>query len=505
MALAATWATLPHKVVRPAAAYSGRLPTSVRKAMSSSSSGTAAQNFCCWGLLTSGLGLWRRTPRSSPPSAAARSAGSKAGAAASNSNDPLAVFVVLRKDLDWPTGAMINQACHACSAMAWEAREDEDAVNYFSEGLEGHMVKSTMGAKSQGELEDVTKKLEEAGIPYKLWVEQPEDIPVCVATWPRKRSVLRKVLKKLSRSWPSEDVKRGVAILHRPGGSERDAKDFTFDAVFNADMTQQQIFDDTAADILDSVMDTTSQDTTYLVRGSYLEIYNEEIRDLLSKNPKGRCELKALMRSPGVFLRKHSKGVFQSGLCAVEELIWMLAPGTWCSGQSLPKSGATMPSECPPDNSASTAGKGLKGLEFGPTSSLQGPPSPYPPGPLQSQTNSALPCAPEPGFRGDDRAADFVGARHTRHPWFFLTHQEEKLQLHNAGRCHPCVAFALREDGCWKGDECSHCHFCNAATARVRRSQLQSEARRRRRRARRLQQSSCREPPEEEDILESAQ
>mmetsp|Transcript_72753 Transcript_72753/g.101119 ORF Transcript_72753/g.101119 Transcript_72753/m.101119 type:complete len:96 (+) Transcript_72753:3-290(+) len=94
---------------------------------------------------------------------------------------------------------MINQACHACSAMAWEAREDEDAVNYFSEGLEGHMVKSTMGAKSKGELEDVTKKLEEAGIPYKLWVEQPEDIPVCVATWPRKRSVLRKVLKKLSR------------------------------------------------------------------------------------------------------------------------------------------------------------------------------------------------------------------------------------------------------------------------------------------------------------------
>lgn len=134
------------------------------------------------------------------------------------------------------------------------------------------------------------------------------------------------------------DVKRHVAILTRPGGSERDAKDFTFDAVFDANMSQQQIFDDTAADILDSVMDgfngtifaygqtgagkshtmtgptdgppelqgllprsfnhifnnidTTSQDTKYLVRGSYLEIYNEEIRDLLAKNPKQRCELK---------------------------------------------------------------------------------------------------------------------------------------------------------------------------------------------------------------------
>lgn len=29
----------------------------------------------------------------------------------------------------------------------------------------------------------------------------------------------------------------------------------------------------------------------YLVRASYLEIYNEEVRDLLAKNPKNRLEL----------------------------------------------------------------------------------------------------------------------------------------------------------------------------------------------------------------------
>ncbi|CAJ1350943.1 unnamed protein product [Effrenium voratum] len=82
---------------------------------------------------------------------------------------------------------------------AWEAREDAEAEAYFHQGAGGTMVKSTMGAKSQVELEDVTKRLAEAGIPYKLWVEQPEDVPVCVATWPRPRSRLRKVLKKLSR------------------------------------------------------------------------------------------------------------------------------------------------------------------------------------------------------------------------------------------------------------------------------------------------------------------
>mmetsp|Transcript_87412 Transcript_87412/g.155035 ORF Transcript_87412/g.155035 Transcript_87412/m.155035 type:complete len:784 (+) Transcript_87412:57-2408(+) len=164
------------------------------------------------------------------------------------------------------------------------------------------------------------------------------------------------------------DIKRGIAILKKPGGADRESKDFTFDAVFDASMSQQQIFDDTAADILDSVMDgfngtifaygqtgagkshtmtgpqdgppelqgllprafshiftniDTTKDTKYLVRGSFLEIYNEEIRDLLSKNPKERCELKDSPNS-GVYVKDLSafvvKGVdemekvLQSGL-----------------------------------------------------------------------------------------------------------------------------------------------------------------------------------------------
>ena len=84
-----------------------------------------------------------------------------ATAVAATASDPLAVFVVLRKDLEWPVGALINQACHAVSAMAYEAREDPEAESYFQQGLQGSMVKSTMGAKSQKELEDATKRLEE--------------------------------------------------------------------------------------------------------------------------------------------------------------------------------------------------------------------------------------------------------------------------------------------------------------------------------------------------------
>ena len=43
-------------------------------------------------------------------------------------------------------------------------------------------------------------------------------------------------------------------------------------------------------DIFRCIADDSNQ-TQFLVRASYLEIYNEEVRDLLSKNPKNRLEL----------------------------------------------------------------------------------------------------------------------------------------------------------------------------------------------------------------------
>jgi kinesin family protein 3/17 len=153
------------------------------------------------------------------------------------------------------------------------------------------------------------------------------------------------------------DMKSGVAVLCKPGGSEREMKDFTFDAVFDHTATQQMLFDDTALEIVDSVMDgfngtifcygqtgagksftmtgpenapaeiqgllprsfrhifanieRTSHQTQYLVRGSYLEIYNEDIRDLLSKTPKERCELKDHPNG-GVYVKDLSTQVVKS-------------------------------------------------------------------------------------------------------------------------------------------------------------------------------------------------
>ena len=45
-----------------------------------------------------------------------------------------------------------------------------------------------------------------------------------------------------------------------------------------------------------------SEETQFLIRASYLEIYNEEIRDLLSKNPRNRLDLHEKADS-GVYVR----------------------------------------------------------------------------------------------------------------------------------------------------------------------------------------------------------
>mmetsp|Transcript_64206 Transcript_64206/g.139677 ORF Transcript_64206/g.139677 Transcript_64206/m.139677 type:complete len:221 (+) Transcript_64206:40-702(+) len=128
----------------------------------------------------------------------AGSQASSAGGSSSSKSDPLVIYVLLRTDLDWPVGALINQACHAVAAVAWEARTDEEAAVYLSEA-EGQMVKATLGVSSEADLTKAAEKLRAAGLPFKLWVEQPEDIPVCIATWPRRRSEFKRPLKGFRR------------------------------------------------------------------------------------------------------------------------------------------------------------------------------------------------------------------------------------------------------------------------------------------------------------------
>ena len=60
---------------------------------------------------------------------------------------------------------------------------------------------------------------------------------------------------------------------------------------------------------------------------------------------------------------------------------------------------------------------------------------------------------PEPGHLGQEVCQEGTQPMPSWQTW--------QLQLHNRGKCFPCIAFALKPAGCFKGDECRHCHFCN--------------------------------------------
>lgn len=71
------------------------------------------------------------------------------------------------------------------------------------------------------------------------------------------------------------------------------------------------------------------------------------------------------------------------------------------------------------------------------------------------------------------------------------THQKHRgnarmttFEKHLSGQCHPCVAFALRPTGCYKGDTCTHCHHCTAEQAKARRREIQLEAKQRKKQVR---------------------
>lgn len=51
--------------------------------------------------------------------------------------------------------------------------------------------------KGETQLRNLAAKLSEAGVPHKLWIEQPEDFPTCLATQPAPKSRLAQYFKQL--------------------------------------------------------------------------------------------------------------------------------------------------------------------------------------------------------------------------------------------------------------------------------------------------------------------
>ncbi|XGW25836.1 hypothetical protein V3C99_006886 [Haemonchus contortus] len=159
---------------------------------------------------------------------------------------------------------------------------------------------------------------------------------------------------------------RGLVELRNPKDLQEPSKDFTFDAIYNESSKQLDLYDETFRDLVDSVLNgfngtifaygqtgtgktytmegkpsipeergvifncfehifqhiARSRNQKYLVRASYLEIYQEELRDLLSKDDRVKLELKE-KPDVGVYVKDLTTFLTKS----VEEIERVMAVG----------------------------------------------------------------------------------------------------------------------------------------------------------------------------------
>ncbi|XP_068199123.1 putative peptidyl-tRNA hydrolase PTRHD1 [Antennarius striatus] len=109
----------------------------------------------------------------------------------------LVQYVVVRSDLvhklSWPLGAVITQACHAATAAIHLHYGDADTQRYLAELDSMHKV--VLGAPDEAALTSLSENLIQAGVAHKLWIEQPENIPTCLALKPCPKETVQPLLR----------------------------------------------------------------------------------------------------------------------------------------------------------------------------------------------------------------------------------------------------------------------------------------------------------------------
>ncbi|KAF5936394.1 hypothetical protein HYC85_027523 [Camellia sinensis] len=126
------------------------------------------------------------------------------------SDEVLVQYVVLRRDLidTWPLGSVVTQGCHASVSAIWSHMDDPHTLDYCSPTNLDSMHKAknellcqrprvTLEVKGETQIRNLSEKLTAGDIAHKLWIEQPENIPTCLATKPYPKSVVSSFFKKL--------------------------------------------------------------------------------------------------------------------------------------------------------------------------------------------------------------------------------------------------------------------------------------------------------------------
>eukprot|EP01070_Trichotokara_eunicae_P000906 Trichotokara_eunicae@DN1333_c0_g1_i1.p1 len=96
-------------------------------------------------------------------------------------NEELVQYIIVRNDLtEWPSGALIAQACHASIAAIYENYNEPNTQSYLK-NLPTMNKRVVQGANAEF-LIQLSENLKEKGVPNFLWVEQPENIVTSLAT-----------------------------------------------------------------------------------------------------------------------------------------------------------------------------------------------------------------------------------------------------------------------------------------------------------------------------------
>lgn len=138
---------------------------------------------------------------------------------------PIVQYIVVRSDLDWPTGALIGtfsltplcsqsiaccpcstrshvlslvshiaaQGAHASVAAISQSLDQADTQSYLNELETMHKV--VLKAESEEQVQQLVQRLSAAGIRHYAWIERPEDILAAVASAPGQKSVLQSHFK----------------------------------------------------------------------------------------------------------------------------------------------------------------------------------------------------------------------------------------------------------------------------------------------------------------------
>ncbi|KVH95153.1 Peptidyl-tRNA hydrolase II domain-containing protein, partial [Cynara cardunculus var. scolymus] len=162
---------------------------------------------------------------SSPMASSSDAAEVPATGNSETASDVLVQYVVLRRDLidTWPLGSVVTQGCHASVAAIWSHKDDPHTIDYCSPtnldsmhkantlshfsfwggaefiSMESwicvpllllKIVKVTLEVKGEVQLKNLSEKLTSNDIAHKLWIEQPENTPTCLASKPYPKSVV---------------------------------------------------------------------------------------------------------------------------------------------------------------------------------------------------------------------------------------------------------------------------------------------------------------------------